>query len=272
MKLAYIYSHDIDNPGDLNSSPMHYLGNTCNGVVVDAFAADIPKMSVDVTIIGGGALLTNKKFVRNIKHKLDSIQSKFTVAWGVGYDPVNIDSSIAEQFDLFSTREYKVNANIAWVPCSSVLHKVFRKMENVVPTKDFLVIDHFKRPITFDREHTHMVNKPNSIHNIVQQIADHRFVITSSYHVAYWSILMGRRCAIIGDSLPSKFKRMKHYPIQANIWNDDLYDQAKLWPMARFESIQANYRFYRQLEDLIGIKNPLQLGWMDYTYLKRESK
>ena len=141
MKLAYIYSHDIDNPGDLNSSPMHYLGNTCNGVVVDAFAADIPKMSVDVTIIGGGALLTNKKFVRNIKHKLDSIQSKFTVAWGVGYDPVNIDSSIAEQFDLFSTREYKVNANIAWVPCSSVLHKVFRKMENVVPTKDFLVID-----------------------------------------------------------------------------------------------------------------------------------
>jgi hypothetical protein len=271
MKIAYIHRYDIENPGDLCSSPMHYLGNTRNGVVIDVFANDIPEMSVDAIIVGGGALLTNKKFVRNLNHKLDKIQSKITIAWGVGYDPDNIDSSIAEQFDLFSTREYKVNPKMQWVPCSSVLHDIFRELENTTPTKDFLVVDHFKRSIEFNNAHTRIINRPNNIRNIAQQIADHRFVITSSYHVAYWSILMGRKCAIIGESLPTKFNRMKHFPVKAKAWHNELYDQAKSWPDARYESILANYRFHRQIEDLMGIENPLQLLSMQYSHLKRKT-
>lgn len=271
MKFAYIHRYDTENPGDLCSSPIHYLGNTRNGVVIDVFADDIPEMSVDVTIVGGGALLTNKKFVRNLNHKLDRIQSKITVAWGVGYEPDNIDISIANRFDLFSTREYKVHSDIQWVPCSSALHGIFGELDNITSTKDFLVVDHFKRSIEFDGVCTRIINKPNSIRNIAQQIADHRFVITSSYHVAYWSILMGKKCAVLGESVPTKFNRMKHFPIKAKVWHNDLYDQAKSWPNARYESVLANYRFHRQIEDLMGTKNPLQLLSMQHAHLRKET-
>lgn len=271
MKFAYVHRYDTENPGDLFSSPMHYLGNTCSGVVVDVFSNDIPEMSVDVTIVGGGALMTNKKFVRKLDHKLDKIHSKITVAWGVGYEPENIDASIQEQFDLFGTREYKVNSKMQWVPCASAMHDVFRKTESIVPTNDFLVVDHFKRSIEFENTHTRMINKPNGIRNMVEQIANHRFVITSSYHVAYWSILMGKKCAVIGDNLPTKFNRMKHFPVKAKSWHSDLYDQAKTWPNARYESIKANHGFYRQLEEKMGVENPLQLLSMQHQHSKRDT-
>jgi hypothetical protein len=79
--------------------------------------------------------------------------------------------------------------------------------------------------------------------------------------VAYWSILAGKRCAVIGNSLPTKFRRMKHFPVIADSWNDSLIDIAQLWPEARYDSILANYRFFRKVEDLIGIENPAQLAW-----------
>ena len=272
MKFAYTYSLDLENPGDLHSSPMHYLGDTRNGVVIDVFAKDIPNMQVDALIIGGGALFTNKKFLRNLVHKLENITANHTIVWGVGFDTKNIDIEIKNQFSLFSTREYKLNPDVPWVPCISALHTIFNKIENVSPTKDFLVVDHFKRSIPFDKPHTRIINKPNSIENIIEQIADHRFVITGSYHVAYWSILAGKRCAIVGDSLPTKFNKMKHFPVKSKSWHDDLYDQAKTWPQARYESIKANYKYHRQVENLLGVENPLQLSSMQYKNLKRDSQ
>lgn len=271
MKFAYVYRVDTENPGDLYSSPMHYLGETCNGVMIDVFAQDIPSMNVDALIIGGGALFTNKKFLRNLAHKLEIITAKHTVVWGVGFEAANVDIEIKNQFSLFSTREHKLNPDIPWVPCVSALSDVFNSIESVLPTKDFLVVDHFKRSIDFDQPHTRIINRPNSMRNIIEQIADHRFVITSSYHVAYWSILAGRRCAVIGESLPKKFNRMKHFPVKAKQWHDDLYDQAKFWPQARYESIKANYQFHRQVESLLGVENPLQLAWMQHAHLKRET-
>ena len=79
---------------------------------------------------------------------------------------------------------------------------------------------------------------------------------------------MGRRCAVIGDNLPKKFNRMKHFPVRTKLWNDDVYDQARQWDDARYESIKANYKFHRQIEDLTGVENPLQLASMKYKHLK----
>ena len=261
MKWPYIFRVDFENPGDAYSSPMHYLGAEHSGIIVDVFADDIPEIDVDVVVIGGGALMTNKKFLTALDKKLEKIHAKHKIVWGVGFDSDNVDINIQEQFDLFSTREYKLSQSVDWVPCSSVLHPVFDQVESTVPTQDFLVVDHFKRSIPFEKNHTRIINRPNSIHNIVQEIAKHNYVITSSYHVAYWAGIVGRKYAVIGESLPSKFRRMKHFPVIAKTWNDDLYDQAKVWTDARYESTLANYRFSRSVEDLIGIENPAQLAW-----------
>jgi hypothetical protein len=270
LKLAYIFRVDLENPGDIYSSPVHYLGHTRSGVIVDVFANDVPEMEVDAAIIGGGALMTNKKFIRNLNGVLEKIHAKHTIVWGVGFDPNNTDIEIKNSFDLFSTREYKLHSDVDWVPCVSALHPVFDQVESVIPTRDFLVVDHFKRSIEFSRPHTRIINRPNDIRTVVQQIASHRFVITSSYHVAYWSMLSGRPCAVVGEGLPSKFKRMKHFPVIADTWNDSLTDLAKTWPDARYESIRANYLYHRKIEELLGIENPLQLASMQHKHLKRD--
>lgn len=270
MKLAYLYRVDTENPGDLYSSPMHYLGHGRSGVVVDVFTENTPEMSVDAVIIGGGALLTNKKFARNINRQLEKIHARYKIVWGIGFEPDNIDIKVKNQFDVFSTREYNLCKDVDWVPCASALHPIFNNVKSIEPTQDFLIVDHFKRSIEFKRPHTRIINRPNNIGNIVEQIANHRFVITSSYHVAYWSILAGKRCAVIGDKLPTKFNRMKHFPVIAKKWNDELYDQATVWSEARYESIRANYKFYRKIEDLLGIDNPAQLSCMQHAHLKNK--
>lgn len=251
MKIVYIHRYDPQNPGDLYSCPMLHLPKDRKGVIVDIFANDVPDISADVVIVGGGALLSNKKFLNNLNHKLENIQSKITVAWGIGYEPDNINPSIMDQFDLFGTRDYNVNPDMQWVPCVSSMHEIFTEKQSVSPTKDFLVVDHFKRSIEFDREHTRIINKPNWFTNVVEQIVDHRFIITSSYHVAYWSTLLGRKCAVIGNKLPGKFNRMKYFPIKEKVWHDDLYDLAQVWPDAREDCVQTNLAFQQQVENLI---------------------
>ncbi len=268
MKFAHVFRVDIENPGDLYSAPMHYTGPDYSGVIVDVFAENIPEMHVDAVIIGGGALMTNQKFVDNVDRLLERIHAQHRIVWGVGFESDNIDINIRDKFDLFSTREYKLDSTVDWVPCASALHPMFDQIKNINPFNDFLVVDHFKRPIEFERPYTRIINKPNSIHHILEQIANHRFVVTSSYHVAYWSILAGKKCAVIGDSLPTKFRRMKHFPVIAKSWDDSLVDIAQLWPDARYESILANYRFHRKLEDLLGVENPVQLAW--HLNLKRD--
>lgn len=269
MKFAYIYRLDTDNPGDLHSSPMHYIGDR-QGIVVDVFTDNIPEMEVDVLVIGGGALMTNKKFVRNLNTKLENIHARHTVVWGVGFEPNNIDIGIKNQFDLFSTREYKLDSTVDWVPCISALHPMFDEISNMPVVNDFLVVDHFKRTIPFNKPHTRIINRPNNIRTLLGQIASHNFIVTSSYHVAYWSILAGKKCAVIGDSLPGKFNRMKHFPVIADQWDDSLVDIAQVWPNARYESVYANYKFHRKFENLIGVSKPAQLSSMKYEHLKKD--
>jgi hypothetical protein len=270
VKFAYLFRVDVRNPGDLYSSPIHYLGKDYNGVMIDAFAKNIPEMEVDAVIIGGGALMTNQKFVQSIDTLLEKIHAKYKVVWGVGFESSNVNIDIKNNFDLFSTREYKLNQTVDWVPCVSALHPVFDTVESVKATKEVLVVDHFKRPILFDRRHTRIINKPNNLENIVKQISNHNFIITSSYHVAYWSILAGKRCAVIGENLPTKFRRMKHFPVISDCWHDSLFDQAQVWPNARYDSILANYTFHRKFETLVGVENPAQLAW--HLNLKRDNQ
>lgn len=193
MNFAYVYRHDCSNPGDLYSTPMHYLGDDYQGIIVDVFTNNIPEIYVDVVIIGGGALMTNNKFVKKLEICLSKIHAKKKIVWSVGFDPNNVNFNIKNNFDLFSTRENNLSDEIEWVPCVSCLHKAFDDVDSIKPTKDFLIVDHFKRSIEFKRPHTRIINKPNSINNILEAISDHRVVVTSSYHVAYWATLMKKK-------------------------------------------------------------------------------
>jgi len=253
MRWGYLFRADLDNPGDWHSSPMNYLGEDRRGVIMDVFlqnAAQV-EVEVDVLVIGGGALFTNAKFYRHLQYVLAHVQARHRIVWGVGFKLTKLDVSVFDQFDLASTRECNISERVSWVPCASAMHPIFNTVESLKPMHDFLVVEHFKRPVTFTRQHTRMINKPNHITAIIRAIAEHRFVITSSYHVAYWPTLVGRPCFVVGENLPSKFFHYKHSPVIASDWQDELLDRARVWPEARIEAVQANLQYLDQVDQLI---------------------
>jgi hypothetical protein len=88
----------------------------------------------------------------------------------------------------------------------------------------------------------------------MENIANHEYVFTSSYHAAYWATLLKRKTYVIGDQLPSKFYTMKHSPVIASSFKDNLLDQPLIWENSFEECIEANQNFRNKVEDLIGVK------------------
>lgn len=72
-----------------------------------------------------------------------------------------------KKFNFFGSRDWNISVN--YLPCASVLHPIFQS--SGVATKDFLIVDHWKRsPIEFRFEHTRMKNRFVTIEDIVNQI------------------------------------------------------------------------------------------------------
>jgi hypothetical protein len=252
LKYAYLFRRDFQNPGDLYSCAMHYLTTDKNGIMIDVYDENVPEMEVDTIIIGGGAIFSTKKFIDLVDNILLKIKSKHTISWGVGLTNT-LQSEIKSTFDLFGARDF-IETNQTWVPCPSVLHPAILQNLDKKPTKKFLVVDHWKRPIEFSRNHTRMFNKPNNIETVIESIADHKCIFTSSYHVAYWATLLKKKTYIIGDNLPLKFYTMKHRPKIATKYSDDLLNQGTVYYNAYDECIDATKQFRNKVEEITGEK------------------
>ena len=254
LTYAYLFRRDFDNAGDLHSCPMHYLSGDKHGIMIDVYDNNLPNIEVDVLFIGGGAIFSTKKFVNSIEHILTRVKSKYKIVWGVGLTPALLENNNI-QYDLFGVRDFNI-PNYTWTPCSSALHASLYKNLTKIPSKKFLVVDHWKRPIEFTLEHTRLNNKPNNINAIIENIVDHEYVFTTSFHVAYWAILLNRKTYVIGENLPGKFHTMKHSPIIVPKFNDELLDQTLIWDNAYEECVEANKNFRHRIKDLIGIEFP----------------
>lgn len=247
MRNIFINRTDYGNPGDLWSSPIHYLPKRFRGFFLDCFQLnDMPVISdVDDVVIGGGALLCSNKFISQIKNYTEKTQPKRIVLWGVGID-TNLDISYFEQAALYGVREWLPGTvwEQRWLPCVSVMHPAITAAQSVEATQDFLVADHWKRaPIAFPAKHTRVSNNPINIESIVSAIAQHRWIITSSYHVAYWATLLKKKVIVCSRPWQPKFDHFRHPPVLAEQFSWALLDQARTYPDAYNECRSANERF-----------------------------
>ena len=254
MRNVFVHRMDFDNPGDANSTPFHHLDNAQRGFLVDySFLPNLSGWEFDNVIIGGGGMAN--KFVTHIKDFLHSCTIKNVVIWGVGWEVNNpaLDD-LAKSATMLGIREWlpdSVYKNY-WVPCVSVLHPSIEKSLKILPTKNFLIIDHWKRQkIAFDGlEHTRISNRSHSMHTVIETIADHRSIITSSYHGAYWGILLNKRVIFVSDPWMAKCATLKYKIPQAENFSFDLLDAAEKYPDAFEECRQANLTFKQRFLNL----------------------
>ena len=163
-------------------------------------------------VIGGGGLLDRKSFNHSINlfNKL-KIKNKKNVLWGVGHNNPELSPSPnyfkqIKMFDLVGVRDYGID-NVDWVPCVSCMNTVFDK--NYIITQEIGVVEHEHIPIPggVKLNFPSLKNKA-TFEEIINFIGSSELLITNSYHVMYWSILMNRKVLVIPNS--SKMTSFKY--------------------------------------------------------------
>ena len=180
MKIVYIHRKHFENPGDWWSTPHHFFEK---GNVYDFFENpfEIEEQDCDLLIIGGGGILEIEHFSL-FQIWINKFKPTKKIIWGAGAAKNTFNHKFYEQFDLIGLRN--ANSPFEFVPCVSCLHPLIKYNESGTGQ---VIIGHNRRPLP-NQNHTQQVPMNLSINNINKA----KKVITTSYHIYYWSRLMGK--------------------------------------------------------------------------------
>jgi hypothetical protein len=226
--IYFLHEKNPQNPGDFSCSPAQYYDFGKPSEVHSILAYQSLRISKsDVVIFGGGGLL-NEMYLHKLRHIAQLTNN--VAFWGVGTNKHfwhgRLDSIFKESmwrffFD-FKTKfrlllknsiypkfEFEIlqNAKLVGVrdsqndfpivPCPSCLHTIFDNVDNsnnrdiigVIGHDDFL-------NLSFNKPFLKIPYIGANIETVVEQIAKCTKVITSSYHCAYWALLLGKEVEI----------------------------------------------------------------------------
>lgn len=249
MNNLFLYRRDYTNPGDIWSSPVHYLHERWQGIELDVNRVHyLENREFDNVFIGGGAIFTVGHWIRNLDRTLKNIKFKNLIYWGAGRGLDHQFPFVQHVPTLAGSREWEpgyFSDYTEWVPCASVFHTKLQKLLNEKHNKDFLVVDHWKRePIVFPAEHSRINNNPQTLDQMLLAISEHKWILTTSYHAAYWATLLNKRVIVLRiDNPDNKFRAFKHPPVISRKFNWELVGQAKNYSEAYEECLAANLRF-----------------------------
>jgi hypothetical protein len=218
-KLHFISRFGSKNIGDFWSSPYHYFDfnnvpkekHSTKGIEVPASGANI--------IVGGGMFPHWRidRLVLNPKYKNNNF-----VFWGVG-SPFLLtrkrDWTPPEEVNsLFGFRDYGTSFHYA--PCASCMLPQLDKKYSIKRKIGVYCNKGYTDEPWYNKD-TDIENLPHEkLHNqsekgidyVIKFLGESETIITSSYHGAYWSLLLGRKVTI-GDPLLSnpngKYKTLK---------------------------------------------------------------
>ncbi len=240
MSILYTHRLDFHNPGDVWSGPYHYIHTP--GLIMDLFNP-VPVSEIKTLIVGGGAILCNNRMINNLKKMLDTYDFKFKVFWGGGVTLSEETTEILKRFDFVGCRDYDNGLN--FLPCPSIMHPSLKQKN--ISNKDFLIIDHWKRnPIEFPKSHTRIKNRFISVDDLINQISLHNYIITSSYHAAYWGIVLGKKVIVITNENFEKFTFKQNISIEQK-WEDRFLEMASNYNDAYEECLVLNTNFLNNL-------------------------
>lgn len=252
------------NHGDEASSPFHYLSwpgasHTC-----------ITKLDPDDArplILGGGGL-----FMRNYADRIGELATKRKVIiWGAGlnYARGPVPPELARSLGLcyrigVRDRVYASNYGFQYVPCASCLHPAFKSLQRWEPTNDVVVYHHnWEHEPEFVQDYSARYNmdRTHSLLGIFEFLASARVVVTSSYHGAYWAMLLGRRVILYGAEAMRFYTGLPYLPPIARDQQDfsqlvDKQNSIFLWDKRSDiyrDAVDINQQFAAQVRQDLGI-------------------
>jgi hypothetical protein len=221
------------NPGDWWSCPRHYFDEFVDSDWIDI--TDVPSVDLsqfDQIIVGGGGLLGNDNFDPYIQQLLPHADRVWFWAPGINNNISDskeltrsefaklVKNSRAKQYNLkgfdkdkIAVRDYNQSYN--YLPCVTCMHPVFDDIESEIK-QDYLILAHHKVKTLLVRHRflsgkKRLLQPKTEIAKIVKEIKRSKYIVTNSYHGAYWSMLCNKPVVLISP-WTNKFLFFKHQP------------------------------------------------------------
>lgn len=231
------------NCGDLNCSPIKYFNFGLNFEEICIEKICLNSLGFDFNqyaILGGGGLF--------YRPWLETI-SKFNkaVLWGVGLNLHNDFSNsrypkFIDKFLLVGVRDYNHGR---WVPCVSCMSNFFDNPKN--PLRDVVVYEHAEQPL--ETNFPKLSNNSN-MRDAIDFISSGEYVITNTYHGAYWGTILKRKVIVVPLENSSRFFFFKHKPVLVDKIPKKM-PKAKIYSESLDECRDANKKFYQDFLNLI---------------------
>lgn len=237
------------NVGDKNCSPLQYFafpGATVAADVRGLLGATPSDESIEAVILGGG---TMARWIPKGQFPADAK----LIAWSVGYTQRELlqrhtdtyHAAAAHLCGLYGNRDWGSDVG-EYVPCVSCMHPAFD--EDYEVQHELVFYGHEILSPFHGVPGPRLTNAEESMSRAIAFLGSGATIVTSSFHGAYWGILLGRRVVVV--PFGSKFYHLRWPVPLVQDWREGL-SQATAFPDALEESRALNEVFYDRVLEVI---------------------
>lgn len=237
------------NTGDLEISAYDYFRAFFDNYVTQKFDNDdmaYLQFKKAIFILGGRGLINQNnqwnEWINQLVHK------NKVIGWGIGFNQhIGKDISVnvnLDKFSLLGLRDY--NCNYRYVPCVSCLKEVFHTNKKII--RKIGCIAHWEYTERLFDIPTMYNNQP--FDELINFIKETEVIITNTYHIMYWSTLLGKKVILFGI-FSNKFDHFKYSPIlySGNLEHD--MAKAQTYPKALQECKRLNLAFFEDVKKIL---------------------
>jgi len=257
------------NQGDINALPLLYFNDffkNYNVVVSNIFNLPRKKISPsDIVIFGGGGIIDDNKIWNTAISSAQKLCEN-VIIWGAGINTIMQDGTIKHlepnvdysKMKLVGVRDYNNPLGIPYTPCSSCLISYLEKKASI-KHEIVQMIHPRKQDQKFINLDLPNLNHFSSLETIFDFISSSEVVLTTSYHCAFWAVLMKKKVIIPESKLrATKYYFYKYKPAVledeqfTNI--DSIYkiiDTVPVYENALSESRSETLKFFSQVQNIV---------------------
>ncbi len=196
MKAVFAHIKLTDNLGDLNCSPQQYFPEFADCARIDVSHVDELKPGVPVIVGGGGLFMTHTH-----RHFGRWAKVRPVIVWGAGLNyPAGtlFEEELVQNLKcchLVGVRngELACRHGFEFVPDVSCLHPAFDLVENENRGWRVLFYEHQEVPFAPGKTEWKENNGAKNLDEILAKFRASEYIVTNSFHGAYWGLLMQRR-------------------------------------------------------------------------------
>jgi len=196
MKPVFAHIKNTTNLGDLNCSPQQYFPQFKDCQRIDVMEVDnLPRGQA--VIVGGGGL-----FMLHTQHHFARwSEARPVIVWGAG---LNYPSNASYEYELVKSlrqcaivgirnHAFAIKHNFDYVPCASCLHPAFDPVPGEQRGHKVLFYEHHDRRFARPNWPWKAHNMEPDLDVVLDKFRKSEYVITNSFHGAYWGLCMQRR-------------------------------------------------------------------------------